>query len=117
LSVSLFLHDLRLPQVELYFRFLSDFADLRQPKVVSFFSIFAHMWQPQVGPNAHLPRNSRLATNVDLQLSQIVILSDLRLPQVKKDEKNCNFSRGLVVTLWRAAARLKPLRRRAHIQF
>jgi len=53
LSDCLFLHDLRLPQVELYFRFLSDFADLRQPKVVSFFSIFARMWQPQVGPNAH----------------------------------------------------------------
>ena len=39
------------------------------------------------------------------------VLRALRLPQ--KLEKNSKVSRGFVVTLWRAAARLKPLRRRA----
>ena len=34
------------------------------------------------------------------------------IPQVGKMNKNKKFSRGLVVTMWRAAARLKPLRRR-----
>jgi len=40
------------------------------------------------------------------------LATDLRLPQVGKKWK-INVSRSLVVTLWRTAARLKPLRRRA----
>jgi len=40
-----------------------------------------------------------------------VVFADLRLPQVGKMEKYFNFSRGLVVTLWRAAAEAPSLPR------
>jgi len=48
-------------------------------------------------------------------LSQVGVLRELRLPQLENKICIYLFSRSLVSTMLRAAARLKPLRRRAPV--
>ena len=115
---------MRNPSTLFFLSFSHVFANLRHPTFFSFFPFFFHLrqlqveqnfpsltdWQPQVGLNPDLRRNCPPPLVVQPYLN----FGRLAAPQVGKKWK-IEFSRSVILTLWRAAARLKPLRRRAPV--
>jgi len=77
--------------------------------------IYIHLRLPQL---EILEQKTKIITRMLLRMSlvsQVGVLRELRLPQLEKKKYVYIFSRGLVVTMWRTAAWVEPLRRHAPV--